>query len=358
MTSWDTHLQDLTATGVWSREERELHLNSVEMKAAQLTINAFLPMILRELVILMSNNADLVCEIHSREEHLIGPVEPSRSGPSHRGVLASMGIWCHLWCHRSTSPKFVYYQSKCKTSFIGVSSSETFGKEVGCSSNSTSSLELSQCLHISPFALLSQVLLKVMLSTNLSLILLAPLGPQKEWFGGLLAVLVEEFVEHPLLWNLVVQPHIRKFHRGLEILQPHVWKLSSDSSARLALEKRSERLSLRTSGPQYALTRESSLDSSVGVMEGISLHVRPLFCRLNRYYICSGSWSCWFMLIRDIEPPLTMFSLWEVRSWQLIRLSTGCSVASKRHVHWERLSHQNGTCLWFLGALLVLFMST
>ena len=44
------------------------------------------------------------------------------------------------------------------------------------------------------------------------------------------------------------------------------------------------------------------------------------------------------------------FSL-AIKDWQPVGWSAWCSVASKRHVHGKRLSHQNGTCLWFLGAL-------
>ena len=41
--------------------------------------------------------------------------------------------------------------------------------------------------------------------------------PEKEWFTDLLSLLVKEPFELPLLWNLLVQPHIRKFHCGLGI---------------------------------------------------------------------------------------------------------------------------------------------
>ena len=67
-----------------------------------------------------------------------------------------------------------------------------------------------------PFALLRQVLSRVMLSTNLSLILVAPRCPQKEWSADLLDLLVEEPLEVILPWNLMVLLHVRKFHRGLE----------------------------------------------------------------------------------------------------------------------------------------------
>ena len=51
MISWGAHLQDLMAAGVWSQEERELHINVLEMKVVWLALNAFLSTILGELVI-------------------------------------------------------------------------------------------------------------------------------------------------------------------------------------------------------------------------------------------------------------------------------------------------------------------
>ena len=68
------------------------------------------------------------------------------------------------------------------------------------------------------FALLRQVLLKVMLSTDLYVILVEPPWPRKECFIDMLALLVEELQELPLLWNFLVQPHIRKFHSVMEML--------------------------------------------------------------------------------------------------------------------------------------------
>ena len=43
------------------------------------------------------------------------------------------------------------------------------------------------------------------------MILVAPLWPQKEWFIDLLALLVEEPLELPMPWKLLVQPYMRKF---------------------------------------------------------------------------------------------------------------------------------------------------
>ena len=52
-----------------------------------------------------------------------------------------------------------------------------------------------------------------MLSRNLSMILVAPQWPQKEWFSDLLALMVEVPLELSMLGNLLMQPHIGKFHK-------------------------------------------------------------------------------------------------------------------------------------------------
>ena len=84
----------------------------------------------------------------------------------------------------------------------------------------------------------------------------------------LLSLLVEEALELPSLWCLLVQPHIRKFLLGLETLRLHVWKLLSDSSAWLAFRGRLQRSSVQTLEDQRHLSaRSSSLDSSIGVMD-------------------------------------------------------------------------------------------
>ena len=46
----------------------------------------------------------------------------------------------------------------------------------------------------------------------------------EEWFVDLLSLLIDEPLELPQVWNLLVQPHVLKFHRGLEVTQHLVRK--------------------------------------------------------------------------------------------------------------------------------------
>ena len=136
------------------------------------------------------------------------------------------------------------------------------------------------------FALLRQALSGMMLSTNLPLVLVALLWLQ-EWFTDHLPLLVGEPLELASWWNLLVQPHVRKFHRSLETLCLHTWEFSSDSSARLGFQRRLQFFFffffyIISDDPQLVSTRESGLDSSIGVKEGIYciyICARPLFCR-------------------------------------------------------------------------------
>ena len=55
LTGWGSHL-NLTAAGVWFREEGDLHINVLEMKAVQLALNTFLDSLAGKSVVVMSDN--------------------------------------------------------------------------------------------------------------------------------------------------------------------------------------------------------------------------------------------------------------------------------------------------------------
>ena len=59
-TIWGVHLQDLTTSGIWIREELSLHINIFGMKAVQLALNTFTGRIMGESMVLMSNGVTVV----------------------------------------------------------------------------------------------------------------------------------------------------------------------------------------------------------------------------------------------------------------------------------------------------------
>ena len=121
-------------------------------------------------------------EVHFREEKCSGgSVELPRSGP-YWVVSSYPGVWHNPQCLRSPSYRLVWYKSKHKATYVCVSGSRSYGVETG---HFSASMRWSQCLRLSPFTLLWQVLLRAILSTKLSLVLATLFWPQKEWFADL-----------------------------------------------------------------------------------------------------------------------------------------------------------------------------
>ena len=79
------------------------------------------------------------------------------------------------------------------------------------------------------FAMISQVLAKVRASQSLELTLIAPFWPQRPWFPELLELLILPPLPLPSRWDLLRQPHVRRFHQNLSMLRLHAWRLSGDS---------------------------------------------------------------------------------------------------------------------------------
>ena len=77
-----------------------------------------------------------------------------------------------------------------------------------------------------PFAMIGQVLAKVRASRSLELTLIAPFCPHRPWFPELLIL---PPLPLPSRWDLLHQPHVRRFHQNLSMLRLHAWRLSGDS---------------------------------------------------------------------------------------------------------------------------------
>ena len=76
--------------------------------------------------------------------------------------------------------------------------------------------------------------MKVRASQSLAMTLVAPFWPQCPCFPELLDLLTEPPLPLPSRWDLLRQPHARKFHRNLSMLRLHAWRLSSDLREPLA----------------------------------------------------------------------------------------------------------------------------
>ena len=78
-----------------------------------------------------------------------------------------------------------------------------------------------------PFALIRQVLNKLMSSRGTYLTLVAPYWPQKEWFPVLQSLAVALPVVLPTRRDLLRQPHFHRLHQNLLMLNLHACRLFS-----------------------------------------------------------------------------------------------------------------------------------
>ena len=86
-----------------------------------------------------------------------------------------------------------------------------------------------------PFPLIRQVLNKLRMAHQTNLILIAPFWPQREWFPDLIQASVDSPRRLPHRRDLLRQPHVRRFHQALPMLQLTAWKLSSEFSVTEAI---------------------------------------------------------------------------------------------------------------------------
>ena len=119
--------------------------------------------------------------------------------------------------------------------------------------------------------------------------MVAPLWPQEDWFADLLSLLVDELLELPQVRNLLAQPHVRKFHRGLKTLHHHSWRLSSVSSERQAFLGRLLESQHRTSSaPLQPFTNLKGPGSMVVVIGLSFLAVKGYRSALNHVFLLTG----------------------------------------------------------------------
>ena len=158
-----------------------------------------------------------------------------------------------------------------------------------------------------PFPLVGRVVARVRETSDLSMTLVAPLWPKKDWFADLLLLLTQPPVALPWWNQLFWQPHFNRFHNGIHTLNLHMWRLSSVSSESRAFR---EDLMLRCLAvsvhPLPGCTRRSGCSSVVGVVEGALLQSTPLYPSSWiswSTYVVTG--ACPSLLLRAVDLPFT-----------------------------------------------------
>ena len=148
-----------------------------------------------------------LCKIHSRkEEHSRRPAQSSGSGCYTTWSLLPQ-VFKNI-CQEFGHPLVDLFATSKAKCLICTFVPDVIAQKENTSQNLLNNLD---AYFFPPFTLIQQILSRVILLTNLSTILVAPLWPQRNgsqmfwllWWKGPLS---------SVLWNLLVQP---KFHRGL-----------------------------------------------------------------------------------------------------------------------------------------------
>ena len=255
---WGAHVANLTASGQWSAEQRQLHINVLELLAVWLGLQAFVSHLSHSNVAIMCDNmaaiayvknqggthSETMCTLTSQiclwaELHKINMV--ARHVPGHLNVLADSlsrknQILKSEWSMNQTivdkvfrhwgSPHVDLFALKQNTKlpvFMSPIPDKTTWK-VDCLIQNWRNL---YAYAYPPTNLIRPCLNKVMLDQP-ELILIAPWWPNQEWFPDLLALSVDFPWPLPISRSLLKQTFSHQFHTRPEILNLHAWKLSPD----------------------------------------------------------------------------------------------------------------------------------
>ena len=306
--AWGAHMDEMELSGRWSPQERQYHINVLELKAVIRAYSQWAPRYPKGTRWLVySDNTTVVAHINKQggtRSHLLcleaeslirlalahGHEIRARHLPGRRNVLADFlsrpdKILGTEW---SLSPQV--FQDICGV--FGTPNIDLFATSkntklsVFCSPLPESGAYATDAMSLSwdgmfayaypPTGFLMEVLHKIARS-DCTVLLVAPCWPTQPWFPLLLSLLVEDPRVLPCHRRLLKQPGRDIFHDSVGVLRLHVWKLSSALTVRQAFLRRCPVTSLAEIGrPPHGRTRPNGEYSYVGVTEDALIRSLPL----------------------------------------------------------------------------------
>ena len=304
-----SHLLDQNVSGVWSAQEKLLHINLLEMKALFLALQAFQEIVSGHHVTAMCDNSTVVayvnkqggtvsrplCLLTSRllrwaesfDVHLEARYLPGESNVladvlSRRGQVVGTEWSLHPQVARALlrawgNPSIDLFAT-CLNAKLPLYCSLVPDPQAVFEDAFRHPWDDLDLYAFPPFALVGRVIARVQQSSRVAMTLVAPLWPEKEWFADLLLLLTQPPLVLPCWDRLLRQPHCNLFHQGTHALNLHAWRLSS-----VTTESRAFREGLLESCQGFsenlplASTSRDGRSSVVGVVEGALLQSTPLF---------------------------------------------------------------------------------
>ncbi|XP_070546087.1 uncharacterized protein [Ptychodera flava] len=305
-TGWGAHLDELTASGSWSDNQRERHINWLELQAVFLALKRFQLSVTNQHVLVNTDNATVVayinkmggtrsptlcylawdlfmwCKEHNirlRARHLPGKrnhiadalsrdqkVIPTEWEIPQEIANRIFAIW-----GTPMADLFATFKN-CKLPLFVSPVPDHRALAVDALSMSWRNLLL---YAFPPLPLLPLVLRKIADEVT-TVILVAPAWPKRSWYPMLLDLLVERPLELPLREDLLFQgPQL--VHPDQGVFKLHAFKLSSNPSLRADFlgQLPTPSLDLREPAP-WQLTRTSGQNSVIGVVNRVLIRSKSL----------------------------------------------------------------------------------
>ena len=305
---WGAHLLDQNVSGVWSAQEKLLHINLLEMKALFLALQAFQE-VTGHHVTAMCDNSTVVayvnkqggtvswplCLLTSRllrwtesfDVHLEARYLPGESNVladvlSRRGQVVGTEWSLHPQVARALlrtwgNPSIDLFAT-CLNAKLPLYCSLVPDPQAVFEDAFRHPWDNLDLYAFPPFALVGRVIARVQQSSRVAMTLVAPLWPEKEWFADLLLLLTQPPLVLPCWDRLLRQPHCNLFHQGAHALNLHAWRLSSATTESRAFREGLLESCQGSSGNlPLASTSRDGRSSVVGVVEGALLQSTPLF---------------------------------------------------------------------------------
>ena len=306
---WGAHLLDQNVSGVWSAQEKLLHINLLEMKALFLALQAFQEDVAGHHVTAMCDNSTVVayvnkqggtvsrplCLLTSRllrwtesfDVHLEARYLPGESNVladvlSRHGQVVGTEWSLHPQVARALLRTWgnpsIDLSATCLNAMLPLYCSLVPDPQAIFEDAFRHPWDDLDLYAFPPFALVGRVIARVQQSSRVAMTLVAPLWPEKEWFADLLLLLTQPPLVLPCWDRLLRQPHCNLFHQGAHALNLHAWRLSSDTTENRAFrEGLLESCQGSSENLPLACTSRDGRSSVVGVVEGVLLQSTPLF---------------------------------------------------------------------------------
>ena len=289
---WGAHLQELTASGIWSQDQSQLHINVLELQAIWLGLKAFSQRVENAKVALMSDNTSAVAYLRNHGVTKSLPMSDLATDiclwAEKRGMTL---IPCHLPGHLNVLADHLSRRGQIlKTEWsLNQTIADRIFRALGRPFVDLFALGINTKLatYISPIreemawkvdslvqnwdslyayaypptSLIRACLNKVR-TENVEIALIAP---NQEWFPDLLDLEIVFPIILPPVQKLLKQSFSHHFHPHPWNLNLHAWRLSRDSTRREDFLKRLPKGSLYlTDNPQRGFTNLSGRCSENG----------------------------------------------------------------------------------------------